>query len=173
MIGRQPSPVWSAFLLSLAIAAGARAQSLPQVNLNADDLGPRRIEQLTGANITHDYALAWRAMAQALQQNRTDLLADEFTGFAHDQLSRRIVDQERSGLRTQIVDHGHRVKAIFYSLDGGAMQLVDEAQIQIRVFDGDRLIHSENTSHRFLVLMTPGADRWYVRHLESEPLPAR
>lgn len=157
-----------AILCTLAI--GASAQSLPQVSLNADNLGPRPIEQLTGTNITREYAIAWQALAQALEQNRTDLLKDQFTGFAHDRLSQRIADQRGNGLRTQIVDHGHRVKAVFYSLDGGAIQLVDDAQIQVQVFDGARLIDSEDASHRYIVLMTPGADRWYVRYLESAPV---
>jgi hypothetical protein len=158
-----------ALSLTLAVAVGASAQSLPQVNLNADNLGPRPIEQLTGTNIIRDYAIAWRTLAQALEQNRKDLLNEEFTGFAHDRLSQRIADQQGNGLRTQIVDRGHRVKAVFYSPDGGALQLVDDAQIQVQVFDGAQLIDSEDAARRYIVLMTPGADRWYVRYLESAP----
>jgi hypothetical protein len=158
-----------AFLLTLAVAAVASAQSLPQVNLDADNLGPRSIEQLTGTNLTRDYAIAWRTLAQALEQNRVDLLKEQFTGFALDRLTQRITDQRQNGLRTQIVDHGHHVKAVFYSLDGGAMQLVDDVKMQVQVFDGSRLIDSEDTSHRYIVLMTPGADRWYVRYLEETP----
>ncbi|MGA8149648.1 MAG: hypothetical protein WB952_01630 [Terriglobales bacterium] len=169
MIRRQLFHAGSAFFLTLAIAIAAGAQSLPQVNLNADNLRPRAIEQLTGTNLTRDYAIAWRGMEQALEQNRTDLLKGQFTGFAQDRLAQRIEDQRDNGLRMQIVDHGHRVKAVFYSLDGGAMQLVDDAQIQVRIFDGSRLVDSEDTSLRYIVLMTPGADRWYVRYLEQVP----
>lgn len=156
-------------LLMIAIALAARAQSLPQVSLNADNLGPRPIEQLTGTNITRNYSMAWHAIALALEQNRPDLLNDQFTGFAKDHLSQRIADQQRNGLRVQMVDKGHHVKVLFYSLDGGAMQLLDDAQIEVQVFDGSRLIYSDDAPHRYLVLMTPGADRWYVRDLERAP----
>lgn len=158
--------ILGASLLAIVFSIAARAQSLPQVSLNADNLGPRAIEQLTGTNITRNYSMAWHAMALALEQNRADLLNDQFTGFAKDHLSQRIAGQQRNGLRVQIVDKGHRVMALFYSLDGGAMQLVDDAQVNVQVFDGSRLIYSDDAPHRYLVLMTPGADRWYVRNLQ-------
>jgi hypothetical protein len=169
MINRQLFHLLAATLLTLTVATGTSAQSLPQVSLNADNLAPRSIEQLTGTNITREYALAWQSLAQALEQNRADLLKEQFIGVARDRISQRIADQQSNGLRTQIVDHGHKVKAVFYSQDGGAMQLVDDAQIQIQVFDGTRLIDSQDISRRYIVLMTPGADRWYVRSLEIEP----
>ena len=156
-------------MMLLAICSAAGAQSLPQVSLNADNLGPRSIEQLTGTNITREYAMAWQALAQAMDQNRPDLLKEQFTGFARDHLSQRITDQQNNGLRTQIVDHGHHVKAVFYSEDGGAMQLVDEARIEVQVFDGSRMIDSNDKTRRYIVLMTPGADRWYVRNIEEDP----
>jgi hypothetical protein len=59
------------------------------------------------------------------------------------------------------------VKAVFYSLDGGEMQLEDQAQLEVRVFDGDKLISTSSSTQKYLVLMTPGSDRWYVRFLES------
>ena len=161
----------SAALLTSALAAAAPAQSPPQVSLNAEGLTPRSIEQLTGANVSRDYARAWQDLERAVQDNRPALLHEQFAGAALERVSHRIADQNRNGLHTQIVDHGHRVKAIFYSPDGGAMQLMDDAQIQVQVFDGSRLVDSEDGPHRFIVLMTPGADRWYVRYLEEEPTP--
>ncbi len=155
--------------LTAVLTAAASGQSLPQVSLKADALSPRSIEPLTETNIARDYAIAWKDLSQALEQNRTDLLNEQFTGFAHDRLKERVADQQRIGLRTQIVDHGHKLKAIFYSLDGGAMQLLDEAQIQIQIFDGSRLIDTQDASQKYIVLMTPGADRWYVRSMESAP----
>ena len=161
----------SAALIALAMAIPAglrvlRAETLPQVQLNADAIGPRSIEELTGRNITRDYAYAWRDLSQALGQNQKALLNDYFTGFAKDDFSQRIADQARLGLRTRYVDHGHKVKAFFYSIDGSAMQLLDQAQIEIQVLDGSKVIHQENATQDYLVLMTPGADRWFVRSLE-------
>jgi glutamine amidotransferase-like uncharacterized protein len=59
------------------------------------------------------------------------------------------------------------VKAVFYSTDGSAMQLVDQAQLEVQTFDGNKLIDTQNAPQQYMVLMTPGADRWYVRDLEE------
>jgi glutamine amidotransferase-like uncharacterized protein len=59
------------------------------------------------------------------------------------------------------------VKAVFYSTDGSAMQLVDQAQLEVQTFDGNKLIDTQNAPQEYMVLMTPGADRWYVRDLEE------
>jgi len=145
------------------------AASLPKVTLNGESIGPRPIEQRTGETITRDYAQAWQDLAESLDRNRTDLLNDYFTGEARDRLTQRISDQRNAGLRTRYVDHGHRVRALFYSPDGGEMQLVDQAQIEVQGFDGQKTIYTTNSTQKYLVLMTPGADRWYVRSLETVP----
>ena len=38
--------------------------------------------------------------------------------------------------------------------------------LDIDVMDGDKVIHSEQVNLQYIVLMTPGADRWLVRDLE-------
>jgi hypothetical protein len=151
----------------VAVCGLTIAQSLPQVHLNAEGLAPRPIEELTGTTIANHYALAWRDMAQALESGRTDGLGEEFVGFAKDHLAQRIAEQRKAGLRVRIVDHGHQLKAVFYSTDGTAMQLFDRAQLEIQTFDGSRLLNTEDAPHGYIVLMTPGADRWYVRDLEE------
>lgn len=139
--------------------------SLPQIQLNADSIAPRPIEELTGRNVTRDYAYAWRDLAAALYNNNAGALDAYFTGFAKDNFAQRIADQKRIGLHTRYIDHGHQVKAFFYSPDGGEMQLLDKARVEIQILDGSKVIHSENASQNYLVLMTPGADRWFVRSL--------
>ena len=143
------------------------AQSLPQVHLDAEGLAPRPIEQLTGTAIARDYALAWRDMTSALESNQSGPLGEEFVGFAKDHLAQRIAQQRSTGLHVHIVDHGHRLKAVFYSSDGSAMQLFDQAELEVQIFDGNKLLDTENVPHEYVVLMTPGADRWYVRDLEE------
>jgi hypothetical protein len=140
---------------------------LPRVTLSAGSLAPRPIEQRTGTAVAHDYAQAWHDLAICLDENRTDLLDDHFAGEAKRQLALRVADQKTSHLRTRYVDGGHTVKAIFYSVDGGEMQLLDEAQLEIRVVDGDKLISTSTSTQKYIVLMTPGSDRWYVRFLQS------
>ncbi len=153
-------------LSSIGLVGVVQADSLPQVHVNADSIAPRPIEELTGRNIARDYAYAWRDLAQALEKNQSSLLDAYFTGFAKENLSRRISDQKKTGLHVRYVDHGHQVKAFFYALDGGEMQLLDKAQVEEQVLDGSKVIHSKNMTQQYLVLMTPGADRWFVRSLE-------
>jgi hypothetical protein len=158
-------------LVALALSSpilfrALHADSLPQIKLNADGIAPRSIEELTGHNVTRDYAYAWRDLAAASQSNRPELLNDYFTGFAKDNLAKRIADQRSTGVTIRYTDHGHNVKAFFYSPDGGEMQLLDNAQLDIEILDGGKLIHQETVTQSYLVLMTPGADRWFVRSLD-------
>src|ERR1700722_4885630 len=95
----------------------ASAQSLPQVHLEAGGLAPRPIEELTGTAIVRCYATAWSNMAGALESGRIDRLDDEFVGFAKDRLTRRIRERNQSGVHVRIIDHGHQLKAAFYSTD--------------------------------------------------------
>jgi hypothetical protein len=157
------------FIIVIAACALGIAQSLPPVHLDADGLAPRPIEELTGTTVARHYALAWQEMAGALESGRADGLGDEFVGFAKDRLARRIGDQNKAGVHVRIVDHGHHLKAVFYSMDGTAMQLLDQAQIETQTFDGDKLLDTQNEPREYMVLMTPGADRWYVRDLEELP----
>jgi len=151
----------------IAAAALAMGQSAPEVHLDAEGLAPRPIEELTGTTIVRFYAQAWRDLATALDANRTEGLGEEFTGFAKDRLTKRISAQTKTGVHVHVVDHGHRLKAVFYSTDGSAMQLIDQAQLEIQTFDGSKLLDTQNVPREYMVLMTPGADRWYVRDLEE------
>jgi hypothetical protein len=165
-------PVVLSVLIALCSVGALRvvhADSLPQVHLNADNIAPRLIEELTGHNVTRDYANAWRDLAQALDKNQPDVLETYFTGFAKDAFVKRISDQKKTGVHIRYIDHGHQVQAFFYAPDGGEMQLLDKAQIEEQVLDGDKVIHQENSTQQYLVLMTPGADRWFVRSLEPVP----
>ncbi|HEY1272633.1 MAG TPA: hypothetical protein VGF08_11635 [Terriglobales bacterium] len=139
---------------------------MPKVRLNAESIGPRPIEELTSKNVPRDYAFAWRDLAIALSENDAGVVNDYFTGFASDRLMQRIKDQRMAGLRVRYSDRGHEVKALFYSTDGREMQLLDRATLDIQVFDGGNLIHQESVKQNYLVLMTPGADRWFVRALD-------
>jgi hypothetical protein len=151
-----------------ALVNAASRASLPSVELTATR-GPREIEDLTRQKILHDYAAAWKTLAAGFEQNRADLLNDYFTGFAKDEFSRAIKQQAATGIHRLYVDRGHKLEAIFYSPDGGLMQLRDNAEYEIQIFDGAKLLHSETVSVRFLVLMTPAADRWMVRLLQDVP----
>lgn len=151
-----------------AVVGSTPSASLPSVELTVSR-GPRDIEDLTRQKILHDYAAAWKALDAGLEQNRSELLNDYFTGFAKDEFTRTIKQQAGTGIHRHYVDHGHKLEVLFYSPDGGVMQLQDIAEYEVQIFDGDRLLHSETMTARFLVLMTPGADRWMVRLLQDVP----
>lgn len=167
-------------LLALALGAlmcavvvlrlGAAASTdLPHVELNTDNIGPRDIEDLTSQSVPRDYGFAWQTMEQALDENRASVLDGYFTGDARDDLKARVAGQLKSGLHTRIQDRGHKLDAIFYAPAGDAMQLRDQAQFDIQVLDGGKVIYEEPLNVQYMVLMTPGADRWLVRQMQALP----
>lgn len=157
----------AASVFAIGQSSGARGEIHPEVHLDANGLAPRPIEDLTGTSIVRYYAAAWQNMAVALDSGRTSKLSDAFVGFAKDRLMKRIADQNQTGVHVRIIDHGHQLKALFYSTDGASMQLLDRAQLEIQTFDGSKLLDSQSTPREYLVLMTPGADRWYVRDMQE------
>ena len=145
----------------------AAATEVPRVDLNADNIGPRGIEDLTSKSVPRDYAFAWQTMEQALDENRTGLLDGYFSGIAKQDLNNRVKSQLKSGMHTRYQDRGHKLDAIFYAPAGDAMQLRDHAQFDIQVMDGDKVIYEEPINADYIVLMTPGADRWLVRQMQA------
>ena len=159
-----------AILLLGVVAYHLRATAddeLPRVQLNADNIGPRPIEDLTGKSVPRDYALAWQTLEQALEGNQSGLLDGYFTGFAKQDFTQRINSQLKSGLHTRYTDRGHKLEALFYSPSGDVMELRDHAQLDIQILDGGKVIYDEPVNTEFTVLMTPGADRWLVRQIQA------
>jgi hypothetical protein len=106
-------------------------------------------------------------MNTALSGNRADVLDADFVGVALDTLREQVAQQQQSGLRTRYVDHGHKLQAVFYSIEGSAVQLRDTAQFEVQFLDGDKVLYSEQRTENYTVVMTPGANRWVVRVLQS------
>ena len=159
-----------AVLLLGVVAYHLRATAddeLPRVQLNADNIGPRPIEDLTSKSVPRDYALAWQTLQQALEGNQTGLLDGYFTGFAKQDFTQRINSQLKSGLHTRYTDRGHKLEALFYSPSGDVMELRDHAQLDMQILDGGKVIYDEPVNAEFTVLMTPGADRWLVRQIQA------
>ena len=153
---------------AVGLRLGASASDeLPNVQLNADNIGPRQLEDLTGKSIPRDYALAWQSIERALNDNRTNVLDAYLTGFAKEEFSQRVKSQLKSGLQTRYRDRGHKLDAIFYAPAGDAMELRDRAQLDVQVLDGGKVVYQEPVDLNYIVIMTPGADRWLVRHLQA------
>ena len=151
------------------IVSAQAASDLPKVDLNASNAGPRQVEDTTERALQRDYARAWSSMETALAENRPDLLDADFVGVALDALRERVAQQQQNGLHTRYIDRGHKLRAVFYSPEGSAVQLADTAQIEVQFLDGDKLLHSEQRTENYTVVMTAAENRWKVRVLQATP----
>jgi len=143
------------------------ADTTPAVQLTVKNAQPREVEDVTQNAIVRDYTLAWQAISTSLANNTLQPLNDNFAGFALDKFTQRVKDQKQNGLTTRIIDHGHKVDAIFYSPDGAAIELKDTASIETQVLDGNTVLHSDQAQIHYYAVMTGAEDRWKVRVLES------
>ena len=149
------------------IVSAQAASELPKVDLNVSTAGPRQVEDTTEKALERDYARAWSSMEAALAENRPELLDADFVGVALDALRDRVSQQQQNGLRTKYVDRGHKLQAVFYSPEGSAVQLSDTAQVEVQFLDGDKVLHSEQRTENYTVVMTAGENRWKVRVLQA------
>jgi len=150
---------------STVLAAGETVQ----VRLDASQIEPRGLEQLTGQAIVKTYSNAWKNMEAALEENRPDLIEESFVGYAHDKLRAQVQEQKKSGLSTRYVDHGHQVSATFYSPEGSAVQLQDTAQFEIQLLDGGKVVSSKKITRKYIAVVTVVEDSWKVRVLDAVP----
>ena len=153
-----------------AFALSARAaDSAVQVQLDTKKASPRAVESLTERGILRDYRSAWTSIAQALEVNTLDPLEGGFAGDAKQLLRDTVLGQQRSGLSQQYVNQNHKLETVFYAPEGDVMELHDTAEYELRIADGGKIIHEEHVVMHYVVLMTPGADRWVIRRLQAVP----
>ena len=166
------------FVITFALIAGLAlpllvkvlaANDTVQVRLDASQIQPRPLEQLTGQAIARTYSNAWKNMEGALEQNRPELIDESFVGYAHDKLLSQVQEQKKSGLATRYVDHGHQVSATFYSPEGSAVQLQDTAQFEVQLLDGGKVVSSQNVTRKYIAVVTVVEDSWKVRVLDGVP----
>ena len=152
------------------LALGAQAaDSAVQVQLDTKKASPRAVESLTERGILRDYRAAWTSMAQALEVNTLDPLEGGFAGDAKQLLRDTVLSQQRSGLSEQYVNQTHKLETVFYAPEGDVMELHDTAEYELRISDGGKIVHDEHVVMHYVVLMTPGADRWVIRRLQAVP----
>jgi len=156
-----------AVCVAVPLLERAMADTKPAVQLTVKNAQPRTLEDITQKAILRDYTAAWQAIAASFENNTLQPLNQNFSGFALAKLTQRVKDQKQNGLSTRIIDHGHKVDAIFYSQDGAAVELTDTASIETQVLDGGKVIHSDQAQIRYYAVMTGAEDRWKVRALES------
>jgi hypothetical protein len=147
-------------------AAAAEPETV-QVHLDASQIVPRPLEQLTGQSIVRQYSSAWKNLETALAENRPELVDESFVGYAQDKIASQIKAQQKNGLATRYIDHGHQVDATFYSPEGSAVQLQDTAQLEIQLLDGGKVVSSQNVTRKYIAVVTVVEDRWKVRVLDA------
>jgi hypothetical protein len=157
---------WLALVILLS-ASGAAAADAPRVVLNVSKAGPRAVEPLTERSLLRDYKFAWSNLALALQSDSEEPLNGLFVGPASSWLHQAVKDQQKSGLTSRYLNPVHKVEAVFYAPEGDVIELHDVAEYDYQILDSGKAIHNEHTIVHYVVLMTPGADRWVVRQLQS------
>jgi len=135
------------------------------VQLDVSKAGPRKIEPQTEGRILADYRLAWADIAQVLSANDPSPLGGLFVGSAKQWLDESIASQRQSGVTTRYSNQSHKLQAVFYAPEGDLIELHDVAEYDTQMLAGGKVIHEDHGVHRYVVLMTPGADRWVIREL--------
>lgn len=161
-----------ALLILLAFTShptDVRAAPAPSYSLDASAAAPRKVEETTAASVERDYLHGWQSLVSALQTNDAELLNENFTGTAREHFQQAIDSQRQSGLSRRIIDHGHAMHVVFYSLDGSSLQAIDTADLEIEYRDGGKVLSSEHVQVRYLVLLTPAENSWKIRILEELP----
>jgi hypothetical protein len=152
----------------LMIAFPLRASTpVANVEFTVTSAGPRQLESTLQRSIPADYAKAWQTLSEALQSADPSVLDRYWTGVAHDKLQRLVKDQMSTDVQVRYIDKSHRLQAVFYPTDGAALLLHDTAQLEIQVLSAGKLIHTEDITEKYVVLMTPGQDRWLVRIFQT------
>ena len=159
----------AAFLLLGFSLHSLAADAAVQVRLDTARAGPRAVENLTERGILRDYRFAWTSMAQALEFNTLDPLEGPFSGEAKQRLRQTVSSQRQSGLSQRYLDQTHRLEAVFYAPEGDVMELHDTAHYRVQILDGNKTVRDEQVVVHYVVLMTPGADRWVIRQLDAVP----
>jgi hypothetical protein len=152
-----------------ASAAPPAPVQAPIQSFDTASATPRPVEEATALAIQRDYTQAWQSLVSALEENRAEMLDENFTGGARQQWQDAIHAQQQNGLSRRIVDHGHRLRGRFYSLDGSALEAVDTADLEIQYREGSKLLFSERIQAHYLVLLTPAENSWKVRILQEFP----
>jgi hypothetical protein len=154
-----------------AQAAGQAGVQSGQATVRVEPLhlqGPRVLAEQTEQGAIRDYMEAWKAMRAALDQNQPALLNADFVGTAHDKLTETIHEQAAAGIHTQYRDRTHDLQIVFYSPEGSSIEIIDNVDYDLQVFDHDHSVSTQQAHARYVVLLTPAEVRWRVRVLQAE-----
>lgn len=161
----RPALAFSAITFLAAMASGQASVQVEPTTFQ----GPRPLARQTATAVVRDYLEAWQSMSAALQQNRPDLLNQDFVGAAKDKLTATISAQAKQGITTRWVARSHDVQIIFYSPEGLSIQLADNVDYDLELLDHDKVLATAPIHARTIAVLTPTEVRWKVRVLETGP----
>jgi len=87
--------IWTALFLALRGAAPVLAAGAPVLTITIQGTAPRQVEDTTQRAVPRDYSAAWQSLAEALDENRADLLAANFVGQRRTNCATRSVSNKR------------------------------------------------------------------------------
>jgi hypothetical protein len=163
---RSLAVLWPLLAVSGAFAANPALVQVEPLRLQ----GPRPLAQQTESAVVRDYLKAWQSLSAAMNQNRADLLNQDFVGVAREKLAAAIDQQARLGLHTSYRIRSHDIKIIFYSPEGLSIQVVDDIEYDEQLLDHEKVLAVQPVHARYVAVLTPTEVRWKVRVLQAEPL---
>jgi hypothetical protein len=150
-------------------AASSICAAQADVRVEPEQLqGPRPLEEQTKTAAVRNYLQAWETLGSALDRNDTGTLDKDFTGTARDKLAETVQQQAAAGIHTRYQDESHDIEIVFYSPDGLSMELTDEVQYDVRVFDRDKQLTTQHVHAHYIVVLTPAEVRWRVRVFQPQ-----
>lgn len=157
-------------VFSILAMPGALLAAQPVVRVETPDLhGPRPLQDQTATAVVRDYLESWQSLTAALEQNRADLLDQDFVGTAKDKLTDTMHQQAALGIHTHYKDRAHDIRIVFYSPDGLSVQLIDNVVYDERVVDNQKVLTTQRARARYTVVLTPAETRWRVRIFQADP----
>jgi hypothetical protein len=160
---------YSAFVCASIIAASGMVAAQPEVTVDTSHLqGPRPLEEQTKSAAIRDYLECWQAMNEAFQQNQPGLLDEDFIGTVRDKLADAIGEQAKAGIQTHYQDRVHHIQFLFYSPEGLSIELIDDADYDVQVFDQGKPVSTVPAHARYIVVLTPAEVRWKVRVMQAD-----
>jgi hypothetical protein len=160
-----------AILCCVLAVSGAFAADQGAVQVEPTMLhGPRPLAKQTESAVVRNYLDSWQSLAEAMNQNRADLLNEDFVGVAKEKLAATIDEQAKLGLHARYQERSHDIKIIFYSPEGLSIQLVDNIEYDVQLLDHEKVVATQPVHARYVAVLTPTEVRWKVRVLQAEPL---
>jgi hypothetical protein len=135
----------------------------------SDSLGPRHLDKQTETAVIRDYLEAWHSLSSAFEQNRADVLDQDFTGIAREKLAETIREQAKLGIHTRYQDSAHDLQLVFYSPEGLSIQSIDTVEYDVQIMDGKTVLTTQHVRTKYVAVLTPTEVRWKVRVFQSEP----